>query len=152
MARIWTKAQSDAINALDGSVLVSAAAGSGKTAVLTQRVINRLTDADNPTSVDRLLIVTFTRAAAQEMKQRISDALSDMLKNDPTNTNLINQQILLPTAKICTIDSFCSDLVRENFQALSLSPDFRIGDEGELQLLSKQAMDKIGRASCRERV
>ena len=141
MARIWTKAQSDAINALDGSVLVSAAAGSGKTAVLTQRVINRLTDADNPTSVDRLLIVTFTRAAAQEMKQRISDALSDMLKNDPTNTNLINQQILLPTAKICTIDSFCSDLVRENFQALSLSPDFRIGDEGELQLLSKQAMD-----------
>ena len=141
MARRWTKAQSDAINALDGSVLVSAAAGSGKTAVLTQRVINRLTDADNPTSVDRLLIVTFTRAAAQEMKQRISDALSDLLKKDPHNINLINQQILLPTAKICTIDSFCSDLVRENFQALSLAPDFRIGDEGELQLLSKQAMD-----------
>ena len=141
MSRTWTKAQSDAISALDGSVLVSAAAGSGKTAVLTQRVINRLTDENNPTSVDRLLIVTFTRAAAQEMKQRISDALSDMLKKDPTNTNLINQQILLPTAKICTIDSFCSDLVRENFQALSLSPDFRIGDEGELQLLSKQAMD-----------
>ena len=141
MARIWTKAQSDAINALDGSVLVSAAAGSGKTAVLTQRVINRLTDSVNPTSVDRLLIVTFTRAAAQEMRQRISDALSDMLKKDPTNTNLINQQILLPTAKICTIDSFCSDIVRENFQALSLAPDFRIGDEGELQLLSRQAMD-----------
>ena len=141
MARIWTKAQSDAISALDGSVLVSAAAGSGKTAVLTQRVINRLTDKNNPTSVDRLLIVTFTRAAAQEMKQRISDALSDMLKEDPTNANLINQQILLPTAKICTIDSFCSDIVRENFQALSLSPDFRIGDEGELELLSKQAMD-----------
>ncbi len=141
MARIWTKAQSDAINALDASVLVSAAAGSGKTAVLTQRVINRLTDKTNPTSVDRLLIVTFTRAAAQEMRQRISDALSDMLKKDPTNTNLINQQILLPTAKICTIDSFCSDIVRENFQALSLAPDFRIGDEGELQLLSRQAMD-----------
>ena len=141
MARVWTKAQSDAINALDGSVLVSAAAGSGKTAVLTQRVINRLTDENNPTGVDRLLIVTFTRAAAQEMRQRISDALSDMLKKDPANTNLINQQILLPTAKICTIDSFCSDIVRENFQALSLSPDFRIGDEGELQLLAKQAMD-----------
>ena len=141
MKREWTKAQSDAIGALDGSVLVSAAAGSGKTAVLTQRVINRLTDKNNPTSVDRLLIVTFTRAAAQEMKQRISDALSDLLKKDPNNSNLINQQILLPTAKICTIDSFCSDLVKENFQALSLSPDFRIGDEGELQLLSKQAMD-----------
>lgn len=141
MARIWTKAQSDAINALDGSVLVSAAAGSGKTAVLTQRVINRLTDENDPISVDRLLIVTFTRAAAQEMKQRISDALSDLLKKDPANSNLINQQLLLPTAKICTIDSFCSDLVKENFQALDLAPDFRIGDEGELQLLSKQAMD-----------
>ena len=141
MARIWTKAQSDAINALDGSVLVSAAAGSGKTAVLTQRVINRLTDENDPVSVDRLLIVTFTRAAAQEMRQRISDALSDLLKKDPANSNLINQQLLLPTAKICTIDSFCSDLVKENFQALDLAPDFRIGDEGELQLLSKQAMD-----------
>ena len=141
MARIWTKAQSDALNALDGNVLVSAAAGSGKTAVLTQRVINRLTVGDNPTSVDRLLIVTFTRAAAQEMRQRIGDALSELLKNDPTNRNLINQQILLPSAKICTIDSFCSDLVKENFQALEISPDFKIADEGELQILSKQAMD-----------
>lgn len=141
MARIWTKAQSDAINALDGSVLVSAAAGSGKTAVLTQRVINRLTVGENPTSVDRLLVVTFTRAAAQEMKQRIGDALSELIKKDPTDRKLINQQMLLPTAKICTIDSFCSDLVRENFQALSMSPDFKIADAGELELLSKQAMD-----------
>lgn len=141
MARIWTEAQSDAINALDGNVLVSAAAGSGKTAVLTQRVINILTVGDNPTSVDRLLIVTFTRAAAQEMKQRIGDALTELIKKDPTNRTLINQQILLPSAKICTIDSFCSDLVKENFQALSLSPDFKIADEGELELLSKQAMD-----------
>ncbi len=141
MERIWTKAQSDAINALDGSVLVSAAAGSGKTAVLTQRVINRLTVGETPTSVDRLLIVTFTRAAAQEMRERIGAALTELLKKDPTNRNLISQQILLPSAKICTIDSFCSDLVKENFQALSLSPDFKIADEGELELLSKQAMD-----------
>ncbi len=141
MARIWTEAQSDAINALDGNVLVSAAAGSGKTAVLTQRVINRLTVGDNPTSVDRLLIVTFTRAAAQEMRERIGHALTELLKKDPTNHTLISQQILLPSAKICTIDSFCSDLVKENFQALSLSPDFKIADDGELQILSKQAMD-----------
>ena len=141
MARIWTKAQSDAINALDGSVLVSAAAGSGKTAVLTQRVINRLTIGENPTSVDRLLIVTFTRAAAQEMRERIGAALTELIKKDPANRNLISQQILLPSSKICTIDSFCSDLVKENFQALSLSPDFKIADEGELELLSKQAMD-----------
>lgn len=141
MARNWTKPQSDAINALDGSVLVSAAAGSGKTAVLTQRVINRLTVGDNPTSADRLLIVTFTRAAAQEMRQRIGDALDELIRKEPGNSNLINQQILLPSAKICTIDSFCSDLVKENFQELSLSPDFKIADEGELRLLSKQAMD-----------
>ena len=141
MAREWTKAQSEAIDALDGNVLVSAAAGSGKTAVLTQRVINRLTVGDNPISVDRLLIVTFTRAAAQEMRERIGDALTELLKKDPTNRTLISQQILLPSAKICTIDSFCSELVKENFQALSLSPDFKIADEGELELLSKQAMD-----------
>ena len=99
MARNWTEAQKNAIDALDGSVLVSAAAGSGKTAVLTQRVINCLTLGENPTGVDRLLIVTFTRAAAQEMKQRISDALTEMLKDDPGNPRLINQQLLLPTAK-----------------------------------------------------
>ena len=137
MAREWTKAQSEAIDALDGNVLVSAAAGSGKTAVLTQRVINRLTVCDNPTSVDRLLIVTFTRAAAQEMRERIGDALTELLKKDPTNRTLISQQILLPSAKICTIDSFCSDLVKENFQALSMAPDFKIADAGELELLSK---------------
>ncbi len=141
MARNWTAGQSDAINALDGSVLVSAAAGSGKTAVLTQRVINRLTDKENPVSADRLLIVTFTKAAASEMRERISSALAALIREDPANKNLINQQILLPSAKICTIDSFCLDLVKENFQHLSVSPDFRIGDEGEIALLSKEAMD-----------
>ncbi len=141
MKRSWTPAQKNAINALDGSVLVSAAAGSGKTAVLTQRVINRLTDKENPVSADKLLIVTFTRAAASEMRERISAALTALIRQDPTNKNLINQQMLLPGAKICTIDSFCLDLVKENFQHVSLSPDFKIGDEGELAILSKQAMD-----------
>lgn len=141
MARNWTNEQKNAIDALGGSVLVSAAAGSGKTAVLTQRVINMLCDSENPVSADRLLIVTFTRAAAKEMRERIDAALSELIKKQPENKNLINQQMMLPSAKICTIDSFCLDLVKENFQNLSFPPDFKIGDEGELALLSKEAMD-----------
>ncbi len=141
MSRKWTEAQTDAINARRGSVLVSAAAGSGKTAVLVERVIRRLTDPVNPTDADRLLIVTFTRAAAGEMKERISAAVSALLRQDPGNARLINQQMLLPAAKICTIDSFCSGLVKENFQLLDISPDFKTADEGELSVLKKQAMD-----------
>ena len=90
----WTAEQQNAIEARKGSVLVSAAAGSGKTAVLTQRVIERITDKENPTSVDRLLIVTFTRAAAQEMRERISDRVNALLKETPGDLNLINQQML----------------------------------------------------------
>ena len=114
MSRNWTQQQSDAINARNGSVLVSAAAGSGKTAVLVERVIRRLTDTQNPTSADRLLIVTFTKAAAGEMRERISAAIEEKLRENPEDRNLIRQQMLLPSAKICTIDSFCLSLVKEN--------------------------------------
>ena len=138
----WTYEQENAINARHGSVLVSAAAGSGKTAVLTQRVIERITDRENPTSVDRLLIVTFTRAAAQEMRERISDRVSNLLKENPGDINLINQQMLLPGAKITTIDSFCMNLVKENFQLLGISPDFRMAEESELKIIKSAAMDK----------
>ena len=140
MARNWTEKQLDAIKARDGSVLVSAAAGSGKTAVLVERVIERLCDKEKPSSADRLLIVTFTRAAANEMRQRISKAIEDELKKNPDDSNLINQQILLQSAKICTIDSFCNSLVRDNFQLLDISPDFKNADEGQLSLLKAQAM------------
>lgn len=140
MKRSWTEQQLDAISARDGSVLVSAAAGSGKTAVLVERVIERLTDSENPTSADRLLIVTFTRAAAGEMRQRISAAIDRLLQENPNDNNLITQKMLLPSAKICTIDSFCSSLVRENFQLLDISPDFKNADEGELSLIEAQAM------------
>ncbi|MBQ8502978.1 MAG: helicase-exonuclease AddAB subunit AddA [Clostridia bacterium] len=142
MARKWTPAQTDAIEARRGSVLVSAAAGSGKTAVLVERVISRLTDTVKPTSADRLLIVTFTRAAAGEMKDRISAALSERLRKEPGNLHLINQQMLLPGAKICTIDSFCTSLVKENFSLLDISPDFKTADTGELTVLKRQAMDE----------
>ena len=142
MKRNWTPAQKDAIDARKGSILVYAAAGSGKTAVLTQRVIERITDKENPTSVDRLLIVTFTRAAAQEMRERISGAISSLLKENPGDVNLINQQMLLPGAKISTIDSFSMNLVKENFQLLGISPDFRTADESELKVIKAAAMDK----------
>ncbi|MBR3817386.1 MAG: helicase-exonuclease AddAB subunit AddA [Clostridia bacterium] len=142
MSRNWTKQQSDAIKARRGSVLVSAAAGSGKTAVLVQRVIERITDEENPTDADRLLIVTFTRLAAEEMRERIAKAVSELLRKDPGNARLIRQQMLLSEAKICTIDSFCSSLVKENFELLDISPDFRTADEGELSIIKKQAADE----------
>ena len=140
MAREWTKEQLDAISSRNGSVLVSAAAGSGKTAVLVERVIRRLTDERSPSRADRLLIVTFTRAAASEMRTRISKAIEEELRKNPTNERLAKQRMLLPSAKICTIDSFCNSLVRENFERLEISPDFKNADEGELALLSSQAM------------
>ena len=141
MTRNWTEGQLDAIKARNGSVLVSAAAGSGKTAVLVERVIERLTDEVNPSSADRLLIVTFTKAAASEMRQRIAKAIEKQLKLHPGDKNLINQQMLLPSAKICTIDSFCNSLVRDNFQLLDISPDFKNADEGELSVLKDSAME-----------
>ncbi|HCI59807.1 MAG TPA: helicase-exonuclease AddAB subunit AddA [Ruminococcus sp.] len=141
MGREWTPQQLNAIYATDGSVLVSAAAGSGKTAVLVERVINLVTRSENPIDVDRLLIVTFTRAAAAEMRQRISLALNSLLENDPYNPNLLKQKQLLYTASISTIDSFCSEIVREYFHALGVSRDFRIADEGELDVLRNTALD-----------
>ncbi len=142
MGRQWTTQQKNAIYATDGSVLVSAAAGSGKTAVLVERVINLITRDDNPIDVDRLLIVTFTRAAASEMQQRISIALNSLLENDPYNPHLLKQKQLLYNASISTIDSFCGDVVREYFHTLGVSRDYRIADEGELDVLRNIALDK----------
>ena len=111
MERKWTRQQQWAIEARPGNLLVSAAAGSGKTAVLVERVIRRLCDPVSPVSADRLLIVTFTRAAAAEIRQRIADALAMRIAKEPENERLLQQQMLLPYAKICTIDAFCSQLV-----------------------------------------
>lgn len=141
MKRNWTKEQSDAINALSGSVLVSAAAGSGKTAVLVERIIKRITEGKNPTSIDRLLVVTFTKAAAGEMKQRIAAAVEEKIRENPTDSHLLTQRMLLPSAKICTIDSFCGSLVKENFQMLDISPDYSIADEGQIEIVRSDAAE-----------
>lgn len=113
--RKWTEPQKDAINANGGNIIVSAAAGSGKTAVLVERVVRLITDEKNPVDIDKLLIVTFTIPAAAEMKARISARLEEILKENPHNRRVMRQLTLIPSAKICTIDAFCLNLVRENF-------------------------------------
>lgn len=131
----FTESQQNAIDARGGSIIVSAAAGSGKTRVLVQRVIKMLTDKEAPISADRLLIVTFTNAAAAEMKGRIIDALDESIKAEPENEFLKAQRRLLPHADICTIHSFCSRIIRSNFFLLNIGQDFRIASEGESQTL-----------------
>lgn len=136
-----TPAQQDAVKARSGNVLVSAAAGSGKTAVLVQRIIDAVTDKDNPVSIDRMLVVTFTRAATLEMRSRIDNAINELLKNDPYNKYLLSQKHLLYSAKISTIDSFCTEFVRRYFYKLDIQRDFSIPDSGEENILINKAID-----------
>lgn len=142
MKREWTEHQTDAINARGGSVIVSAAAGSGKTAVLVERCMRLLTDPDPAlrTDADRLLVVTYTRAAASELKERLSSAIAELIRSSPDRDDLVRQQRLLTKAHISTVDSFCSSLVREYFYQLDIDRDFRVGDEGELNVLMADAM------------
>ncbi len=139
----WTKQQNDAICARNRNILVSAAAGSGKTAVLVERVIRLITDEKNPVDVDRLLVVTFTNAAAQEMKARISSSLEKIIKNNPNNSNALRQMSLLPNAKICTIDAFCLNLVKDNFFKLGINQDFTLIDESEASIIADNSLNKV---------
>lgn len=143
MSRQWTKEQGYCLDARGGTVLVSAAAGSGKTTVLVERVIRRLTDEQNPVDADRLLVVTFTKAAAAEMKQRISVELSKKMAADPQNRRLQRQQMLLPRAHISTVHGFCSSLLRENFHLLGISPQFTIAEDGDMAVLRQEALNEI---------
>jgi ATP-dependent helicase/nuclease subunit A len=131
----WTSEQRQVID-LDGcNILVSAAAGSGKTAVLVERIIQKLIRDENPVSVDELLIVTFTEAAAAEMKDRIRGAIEKKLEEYPENEHLRQQATLIHNAQITTIHSFCLSVIREHFHKIDLDPGFRIGEDGELKLL-----------------
>lgn len=138
----FSQDQKNAINA-KGSVLVYAAAGSGKTAVLTQRVIKRITDPNDPASIERLLIVTFTNASALEMRMRIGRELDKVAAENPTNTEILKQKLLMKSAKICTIDSFCIDLVRKHFEELKISPDFTVADNSDISYISRQAFNNV---------
>lgn len=135
--RQWTPQQADAIAARGGTVLVSAAAGSGKTAVLVERVVGRILDEKNPVDADRLLIVTFSNAAALEMKQRIMARMSELIAAHPEDRRLRRQQLLLGRAQISTIHSFCLELIRSNFQALGIASNTRAADERELEIMRR---------------
>ena len=139
----WTKEQTDAINARGRSIIVSAAAGSGKTSVLVERLIRQLSDRENKIPADRMIVVTFTKDAAAEMKQRLTAALAELIEKEPENHWLNQQQLLLQSAKISTIHSFCFELIRDNIQELELSGSFRIMDETETQLIVSKAISDL---------
>ena len=143
MARQWTDSQKNAIESKNGTVLVSAAAGSGKTAVLVERVIQRVTDADNPVNIENLLVVTFTKAAAAEMKERISKRLSELIKEQPQNQYLKRQKMYLPNAQISTMDSFCGQLVKENFEQIGIAPDYTLLSDIEHDILKHEVAEKV---------
>lgn len=134
----WTRAQKEAITARGGDLLVSAAAGSGKTAVLTERIVSLVTEGDAPVDIDRLLVVTFSRAAAAEMKRRVAKRLHELLREEPGNARVRRQLLLLDRADISTIHSFCFRLIRENAPALGLPGDLRLGDEQEMKILRQR--------------
>lgn len=138
---VWTKEQLEAITARNTGIIVSAAAGSGKTSVLVERLLGILSDTENKIPADRIVVVTFTNDAAAQIKQRLSAALSQAIENDPDNLWLCRQQALLQTAKISTIHSFCFDLIRENIQSLDVSAGFRILDDTEEELLIRKAAE-----------
>jgi ATP-dependent helicase/nuclease subunit A len=139
----WTREQQQVIDLRKRNILVSAAAGSGKTAVLVERIICMITDPKEPVDIDRLLIVTFTNAAAAEMRERISAAIEKALEQDPENEHLQRQVTLIHNAQITTIDSFCLYVIRNHFHEIDLEPSFRIGDEGELKLLREDVLDRL---------
>ena len=143
MAVNFTKEQQQAIDLHGCDILVSAAAGSGKTAVLTQRIVNMVCRKENPVDIDRLLVATFTKAAADEMRERISQAIMAKLQEDPENEHLQRQAAIISNAQITTIDSFCMFILRNNFEDIGLDPAFRIADEGEVKLLARDVMKEM---------
>ena len=139
----WTPKQQEVINARGCNLLVSAAAGSGKTAVLVERILHLICDEENPVDIDRLLVMTFTSAAAGEMRERILKAIEEKLAENPAQEHLQVQAALVHRAQITTIDSFCLSLIRDHFNLLDIDPAFRVGDEGELMLLRGDVMEEM---------
>ena len=143
MAVKWTEEQKKVITLRDRNILVSAAAGSGKTAVLVQRILSKIMDPLKPVDIDRLLIMTFTRAAAGEMRERIERGLDQALAEDPDNEHLQRQMTLIHTAQITTIDGFCAYVIRNYFHLIGLDPGYRTADEGELKLLQEDVLKEL---------
>ena len=139
----WTEDQLKAITTRECNLLVAAAAGSGKTAVLVERIIRIITNEENPVDIDRLLVVTFTSAAAAEMRERIADAISKALEVNPNSKVLQRQLTLLSRANITTMHSFCLDVIKNNYHVINLDPTFRISDETENTLLKLEVINDL---------
>jgi ATP-dependent helicase/nuclease subunit A len=139
----WTEDQWKAIMARDKNILVAAAAGSGKTAVLVERIIQKVLSLDNPINVDELLVVTFTSASAAEMRHRIGEALEKAIKQNPESKNLRKQLQLLNKASISTLHAFCMEVIRKYYYLIDLDPGFRIADDAEAQLLRDEVIDEL---------
>lgn len=139
----WTKEQWDAIKTRNCDVLVAAAAGSGKTAVLVERIVKLITEGETPLDIDRLLVVTFTKAAASEMSQRIGEAISKKMRDEPYNEHLQNQMTYLNRADIKTIDAFCLKIIKENFNLLDIDPAVRTADQAEAELLKIEVLEEL---------
>ena len=138
----WTDEQKKAIYEKGSNILVAAAAGSGKTAVLVERIINKVVN--EKVDIDKLLVVTFTNAAAAEMRERVLNVLYEKLEENPEDENMQRQITLLNVSNICTIDSFCLQIVRNYFYELdNLSPNFRIADVPEIELLKQEVLDEM---------
>lgn len=142
MSMAWTEEQRQVIDLRDRNILVSAAAGSGKTAVLVERIKQRILDQEHPVDIDRMLVVTFTNAAAAQMKERVARALEQEVKEHPADVRLQQQSALVQNAQITTIDSFCLYVIRNHFHEINMEPDFRIADEGELKLLREDVLTR----------
>ena len=143
MGITYTEEQRQVIDTHGCNILVSAAAGSGKTAVLTERIVKMISDEKHPVDIDRLLVVTFTNAAAAEMRERIGAAIARRLEDEPENGHLQKQATLIHNAQITTIDSFCMFVIRNNFNDIGLDPGFRVADEGELKLMKQDVMKEL---------
>ena len=143
MGMKFTPEQQRVIELHNSNILVSAAAGSGKTAVLVERIIRMICDGEHPADIDRLLIVTFTNAAAAEMRERIAAGITVRLETDPGNEHIQKQSALLHNAQITTIDSFSLFLIRNHFNEIGLDPDFRVADEGEIKLLQQEVLAQL---------
>lgn len=143
MAVKFTPDQQKVIDTREKNILVSAAAGSGKTAVLVERIIQRIMDSEDPLDIDRLLVVTFTNAAAAGMKERISNAIQERLALEPENTHLQRQAVLVHQAQITTIHSFCLYLIKNHFEAISLEPDFTVADDAVVKLISSEIKEQV---------
>ena len=146
----WSKQQLAAIETRGKNLLVAAAAGSGKTSVLVERIISRILDEQQPVDIDKMLVVTFTNAAAAEMRGRIGAALSEALKKHPHSQHIERQLALLNSSAISTIHAFCQNIIRQNFHLLEIDPQFRVAAQAEITLMKADVLENLFEAKYAE--